>query len=100
MLEDNGVQIGFQTACQSGQTAILRMSWKKPIDTKDCAKVKKMIALTFEEMDKTLQTLSGGAHLNGPFLKEINQNKFWLVHHFVSSHDLEPMIDKKYEIMF
>lgn len=44
--------------------------------------------------------MTGGKKLHGSFLKEINDNKFWLTHHFVGSHDLEPMIDKKYADMF
>lgn len=37
--------------------------------------------------------LSGGLVLQDTFLDKINDNKFWLIHHFVPSHDLEPHID-------
>lgn len=37
--------------------------------------------------------LDGGLVLQDTFLDKINDNKFWLIHHFVPSHDLEPHID-------
>lgn len=45
--------------------------------------------------------LGGGSKKHGDiFFDEINNNKFWLLNHFVPSHDLEPLINIKYKEMF